>query len=130
MRGIPGSHRHGILSHGTADRAGNLLSINQEIPRELVGEDLAVDLCLRAGQMSLHHGLLVHGSNVNRSRRRRCGLTVRYVPTHVRQSAPNSLGKWWKAVLVRAADRFAHFRPPPPPAAGLTPRLPSLRRAG
>ncbi len=111
MRVIRESHRSGILPHGTADRAGNLLSINQEIPRDRVDESAAVDLCLRAGQMSLHHGLLVHGSNPNRSTRRRCGLTVRYVPPYVRQTTTNSLGTWWQAVLVRGEDRDRHFPP-------------------
>ena len=33
MRVVPGSHRQGILTHETSAMAGNLLSINQEIPR-------------------------------------------------------------------------------------------------
>ena len=112
MRVIKGSHRNGLLPHGRADRVGNLLSINQEIPRELVDERAAVDICLKAGQVSLHHGLLVHGSNPNRSSRRRCGLTIRYVPPEVKQTAPNSLGRFWSAVLVRGRDSYRHFPPP------------------
>ena len=42
MRVIPGSHRHGIVTHATSDRAGNQLSINQEIPDELVDPSAAV----------------------------------------------------------------------------------------
>ena len=39
---------------------------------------------MRAGQMSLHTDLLLHGSSPNRSTRRRCGLTLRYMPPEVR----------------------------------------------
>ena len=109
MRVIPGSHRGGIREHGKADRAGNLLSINQEAPVTPEEEERAIDLPLRAGEISLHHGMLVHGSNPNRSTRRRCGLTLRYVPTSVRQTERNSHGQGWSAVLVRGTDCFHHF---------------------
>ncbi len=59
--------------------------------------------------MSLHHGMLLHASLPNRSRRRRCGLTLRYVPPRVKQVALNSLGEAWPAVLVRGQDRYRHF---------------------
>jgi ectoine hydroxylase-related dioxygenase (phytanoyl-CoA dioxygenase family) len=109
MRVIPGSHGAGLLTHGTASRPGNLLSINQEVPADLVDERRAVSLPLAAGQMSLHHGLLLHQSHPNRSSRRRCGLTLRYVPATVRQTAANSLGTWWRAALVRGEDRHGHW---------------------
>ncbi|MGH7319369.1 MAG: phytanoyl-CoA dioxygenase family protein [Candidatus Rokuibacteriota bacterium] len=111
MRFVPGSHRGGVLAHGKSGQAGNLLSIDQEVPRDLVDERRAVSIPLRAGQMSMHHGLMLHASHVNRSSRRRCGLTLRYVPPHVRQTVPNSLGQWWAAVLVRGEDRYRHFPP-------------------
>ena len=109
MRVLPGTHRAGIRTHGTAGRAGNLLSINQEAPVTADEEAGAVDLPLRAGQFSLHDGCLVHGSLPNRSTRRRCGLTLRYVPTSVRQGVDNSHGKRWRPVLVRGEDRFRNF---------------------
>lgn len=109
MRVVPGSHRAGILAHGTAARPGNLLSINQEVDAGLVDESRAVSLPLRAGQMSLHHGVLLHSSHPNRSTRRRCGLTLRYVPPTVRQSVANSMGRWWRAALVRGEDRHGYW---------------------
>jgi Phytanoyl-CoA dioxygenase (PhyH) len=109
MRAIPGTHRGGIREHGTAERAGNLLSINQEVPVTAEEEARAIDLPLRAGEISLHHGMLIHGSNPNRSRRRRCGLTIRYVPPVVRQVALNSQGRRYAALLVRGKDEFRHF---------------------
>jgi ectoine hydroxylase-related dioxygenase (phytanoyl-CoA dioxygenase family) len=108
MRVIPGTH-HGIREHGTSTRAGNLLSINQEVPVTEEEEERAADVVLRAGEISLHHGMLIHGSNPNRSERRRCGMTVRYVPPHVRQVAINSQGRHWHGVLVRGRDLYGNF---------------------
>ena len=72
MRVIPASHMNGIVPHTTSSKPGNvLLSRNQALPPDVVDESKAVDLVLRAGQMSLHHGMLYHGSNPNRSMRRR-----------------------------------------------------------
>jgi ectoine hydroxylase-related dioxygenase (phytanoyl-CoA dioxygenase family) len=108
MRVIPGTHG-GIREHGTSSRAGNLLSINQEVPVTPEEERSAVDLVLAAGEISLHHGMLIHGSNPNRSTRRRCGLTIRYVPPQVRHAVENSLKRPWLALPVRGKDRYGHF---------------------
>jgi len=115
MRVIPGSHRAGLRTHGKAEMAGNLLSINQEVPVTREEEEDAVDLVLRAGEVSIHDGWLIHGSLPNRSHRRRCGLTLRYVPTSVKPVELNSMGKRWRAILVRGIDREKHFGSTPSP---------------
>jgi ectoine hydroxylase-related dioxygenase (phytanoyl-CoA dioxygenase family) len=115
MRVIPGTHRTGVRQHGTSERAGNLLSINQEVPVTPDEEAGAVDLVLRAGEISLHHGMLIHGSNPNRSTRRRCGLTLRYVPPFVRHVEENSLRRPWSAILVHGEDRYHHYGDRPAP---------------
>jgi ectoine hydroxylase-related dioxygenase (phytanoyl-CoA dioxygenase family) len=117
MRVIPGSQRNGIREHGKSETAGNLLSINQEVPVSAEEENQAMDLVLHAGEISLHDGALIHGSLPNRSTRRRCGLTLRYVPPHVRQIALNSTGRRWSAVLVRGEDREQNFGEIAPPFA-------------
>ena len=43
-----------------------------------------VSVELKAGQISLHTDMLLHGSQPNPSNRRRCGLTIRYMPVDVR----------------------------------------------
>lgn len=110
MRVLPGTHKTGIREHGKAEAQGNLLSVNQEVP--VTGEEAAsaADLILKAGEASLHDGALIHGSLPNRSHRRRCGLTLRYVPTSVRPVQLHAIGKRWKTVLVRGEDKEQHFR--------------------
>jgi hypothetical protein len=100
-----------------AAEAGILLSINQEVPVTPDEVARAVDLELAAGMISLHDGALIHGSLPNRSdHRRRCGLTLRYVPASVRPTGINSMGRTWNAVLVRGHDPYSHFGHRKPPS--------------
>jgi ectoine hydroxylase-related dioxygenase (phytanoyl-CoA dioxygenase family) len=115
MHVIPGSHRDGLVLHSKSEQQGNLLSINQEIPDELVDTSKAIDLELKAGQMSVHDGQLFHASMPNTSDRRRCGLTVRFIPPEARQKEANSVGHMWKPILVRGEDRFNHYQETPAP---------------
>ena len=48
-----GSHCAGMLPHHQAIRPGNMLTVNQEIPEELVKADESVLCPLLAGQMSV-----------------------------------------------------------------------------
>ena len=73
MRVIPGSRMQGLAEHSKSESEGNMLSINQEIPEEEIGDYEAFDLCLKAGQISIHDGHLVPSSLPNHSQRRRCG---------------------------------------------------------
>jgi len=109
MQVIPGTQENGVMEHGKSQQEGNLLSINQEValsPEQLA---TAVDMPLTAGQMSLHDGTVVHGSLPNKSYRRRCGLTLRYVPTWVKQTEANSYDQRWKGILVRGVDEEKNF---------------------
>ena len=117
MRCIPGIHRDRLLEHGKAEQAGNLLSINQEVTVTEAEEKLAVDCVLKAGEISLHDGMLIHGSLPNQSTQRRCGLTIRFVPTHVRAvtGGPQGMDERWRPIVVRGEDRHGHFKETPPP---------------
>ena len=115
MRVIPASHRRGQLPHGKSTRPGNLLSVNQEIPHELIDESLAKDFPLRAGQASVHDGLLIHGSNPNRSKRRRCGLTIRFTTPAIRLRQDPNTRTTWQPMLLRGVDRHGHLKLVPPP---------------
>lgn len=111
MRVIPGTH-HSILPHGKAQRAGNMLGHDQEIDAGAIDEAKAVDLVLKAGQASLHHGVTVHGSNPNRSTRRRCGMTLRFTRPDVKPVAGVFRDK---PILLLGEDHFGHFEYVPRP---------------
>jgi hypothetical protein len=65
----------------------------------------AATLTLKAGEMSLHHVRLIHGSEPNPSDQRRIGFAIRYLPTYVRQVA----GSYDWATLVRGVDHYGNF---------------------
>ncbi len=109
MRVIPGSHTEGIAPHAKSEAVGNLLSINQEIPDEHIDDSKAIHLILDAGQMSVHDGQVFHASMPNRSDRRRCGLTVRFIPPYVKQAALNSVKAAWHPIVVRGRDTYKNF---------------------
>jgi ectoine hydroxylase-related dioxygenase (phytanoyl-CoA dioxygenase family) len=78
LRVVPGSHTSGLLAHEVSSDAR--LALNQGLAGGAIDERAAVDVELEAGQISLHHVMLVHGSNANHSSRRRCGYAIRYMP--------------------------------------------------
>lgn len=115
MRVIPGSHKLDQVPHNDTFRPENLLSRGQEIMVD-VNEADAVMMPLRAGEMSLHHVRLIHGSDPNPSGERRIGFAIRYIPTYVRQVA----GAHDSATLVRGVDRYGHFVPEERPDADMS----------
>ncbi|HEY1707175.1 MAG TPA: phytanoyl-CoA dioxygenase family protein [Rhizomicrobium sp.] len=78
LRVVPGTHTGGLMPHTTTNEQG--LALNQGVVQGAFDEDEAVDIVLEAGQISLHHAMLVHGSNANTSPKRRCGYAIRYMP--------------------------------------------------
>ena len=79
LRVIPGSHRGKVLhEHLHEDRAE--LTLNQRMAAGTFDESQAVDIELEPGQMSLHDVYMIHGAQPNRSRRRRAGVALRYMP--------------------------------------------------
>jgi non-haem Fe2+, alpha-ketoglutarate-dependent halogenase len=104
MRVVPRSHTMAQIPHRDTFRAENLLSRGQEVMVDVDGAQ-ADTLVLRAGEMSLHHVRLIHGSDPNPSDTRRIGFAIRYLPTYVRQIAGTH--DW--ATLVRGVDRHGNF---------------------
>ncbi len=76
MRVIPATH-HRLLTHHEVRDAANLLRAGRVLA-EPVDEGQAVDVELRAGEMSLHHDHIVHGSRPNCGDGKRIGFVVRY----------------------------------------------------
>src|SRR6266850_2668345 len=113
MKFWPGSHRKNQLEHRDTFAADNLLSRGQEIAVDVPAGE-GVDVVLKAGEMSLHHVLLGHGSGPNTTNDRRIGYAIRYIPPHVRQLKVRD-----SAMLVRGRDSYGNFDPEPEPRADL-----------
>jgi chlorinating enzyme len=113
MKFWPGSHLRNQLDHRDTFDKDNLLTRGQEIAVD-VPEGQGVDVPLKAGEMSLHHVLLVHGSGPNTTNDRRIGLAIRYIPPHVRQLKMRDT-----AMLVRGRDTHGNFDLEPAPRADL-----------
>lgn len=103
MRFIPGSHHHGHLTYRLTEEGEDAV-LNQEVlDVEQFGQPVWNEL--KAGEMSMHSDLLLHGSDPNNSTRRRCGLTLRYCAADVRA------GLDWnqKGVIVAGQDPSGHW---------------------
>jgi len=109
MRFIRGTHHVGHLTYRMTEDADQTV-LNQEVENvEAYGQP--VDVELKAGEISIHSDLLLHGSEGNRSDRRRCGLTLRYCAADVRAY------EGWnaKGVIVSGRDPSGHWANPPRP---------------
>ncbi|MFO1058872.1 MAG: phytanoyl-CoA dioxygenase family protein [Dongiaceae bacterium] len=115
MRVVPGTHLVD-LPHVDTFAKNNMLSRGQEVAVDLGGRGF-VEMELKAGEMSLHHVGIVHGSEPNNSDRRRVGFAVRYMAPHVKQTIVATDG----ATLVRGTDRYHHFEHEPSPKADMDP---------
>ena len=83
MRMWPKSHLE-IRDHNEKFNEGNLLTRGQTVEGVPISEIKSVEL--RAGQMSLHHPRIVHGSGINNSNDRRIGFVIQsYIGTNVKQ---------------------------------------------
>lgn len=109
MKFVAGSHLQGPLTYrrSTAEE-DNVLDQTVENAEEY---GAVVYNELRAGQCSIHSDLLLHGSEVNDSDRRRCGLTLRYCTPDVR----GTLGWNNEGIIVSGRDPDNHWGNPPRP---------------
>jgi ectoine hydroxylase-related dioxygenase (phytanoyl-CoA dioxygenase family) len=94
VRVIPGSHRTGLKPFVDRLDVPNLLYTSLD---ERVDDRAAVDVILNSGDVAVLHPNLVHGSHGNISAKRRCGLTIRYIPTSTRITVEG----WSSAFLLR-----------------------------
>jgi len=109
MRFVTGSHRQGQIEHRDTYGADNLLSRGQEVA-VAYDPSLEVAVELDAGEVSVHHGLTVHGSGPNITDARRVALVVRYVNPNVASRHGRDY-----AMLVRGANRSANLITTAPP---------------
>ena len=100
MRMWSGSHKDDLKIHDQKFNEGNLLTRGQTVKN--VPKEKTKALILKAGQMSLHHPKVVHGSDLNQSNDRRIGFVIQsYIGTNVKQV----LGKN-SVQLARGIDKF------------------------
>ena len=110
MRFIFGSHHHGHLTYHLSEEDENNVLFQTVPDAESYGDP--VDVELKAGEISIHSDMLLHGSQANTSDRRRCGLTLRYCAADVR-----ALQGWnLKGVLLSGVDPDGRWGNPPRPA--------------
>ncbi len=115
MRFVPGSHANQLVPHVDTFDKNNLLSRGQEVA-VVVDDGEGVDVVLKTGQASLHHGHLIHSSGPNETDDRRIGVAVRYIrPSMKQRSGDRSL-----VGLVSGEDTHGNFKIAGPPSGWLT----------
>ena len=84
MRMLKGSHKKDLKFHDQKFDENNLLTRGQTIENVPINETTPV--ILKAGQLSLHHPTIIHGSGLNKSKERRIGFAIQsYIGTNVDQ---------------------------------------------
>ena len=102
MRMWSGSHKENLKNHNQKFDKNNLLTRGQTVENVPINETKPV--ILKAGQMSLHHPKIVHGSGLNKSKDRRIGFVIQsYIGTDVNQV----LGKMY-VQQARGIDDFKY----------------------
>ena len=104
MKFIPESHLYGQINYQhSTPKEQNVLNQTVDSPENYGGAPVYVEL--KAGQISLHSDLILHGSDPNLSDRRRCGLTMRFAPPEVK-----TYHDWnQNAVICRGIDSTNHW---------------------
>ena len=111
LRGIPGSHRWGILKHSEKDDPKSILARGQFIT-DPFDESKAVDFDLAPGEMVMFDNSLVHGSGTNLGPDRRFLLLVEMLPTWAK---PPRVPQ--PTMLLRGVDTYGSFENEPRPDA-------------
>ena len=102
MRMWSGSHKEKIKDHKDTYNKDNLLTRGQTVQN--VPIEKTIPNILKAGQLSLHHPMIVHGSGPNKSNQRRIGFVIQsYIGTNVDQV----LGKIF-VQQARGEDKFKY----------------------
>jgi non-haem Fe2+, alpha-ketoglutarate-dependent halogenase len=75
LRVVPRSHRLGLIPHADRPNPDNLTTQGATAQVKI---DAPQDVVMQAGEMSLHHPLMLHASNPNRSGESRIGFSATY----------------------------------------------------
>ena len=102
MRMWSGSHKDGLKDHNQKFDKDNLLTRGQTVENVPLKETKPVEL--KAGQMSLHHPKIVHGSDINKSKDRRIGFVIQ---SYIGSDVDQVLGKMY-VQKARGEDNFKY----------------------
>ena len=104
MRMWSGSHKNNLKDHEQMFNDGNLLTRGQTVNSVPINK--TTPLILKAGQMSMHHPTVVHGSDLNKSNDRRIGFVIQsYIGTDVKQVLGEN-----SVQLARGIDEFNYHK--------------------
>lgn len=115
MRVIPATHHLRLEQVQERTDVDNVLG--SAMSSEHVDESRVVDIVLKAGDVSIHHPNLIHGSEANHSDLWRMGLTIRYVPTTTRMLKPEMAAPF--LLRGKAVPGINTYRPRPQYRAGV-----------
>ena len=104
MRMLPGSHKENLKEHEQKFDENNLLTRGQTINN--IAVDNTEPVVLKAGQISLHHPTIIHGSGLNSSADRRIGFVIQsYIGSNVDQV----IGKMY-VQKARGEDKYKYHQ--------------------
>ena len=97
MQLIPGTHKKRLYKPSEMQKMDlNKYVLDLAIDPRKLDESQAVDIELNPGDISIHNPFIIHGSNSNKSKTWRIGLTLRYIPTSTFVNRKN-----WECVFLR-----------------------------
>ena len=102
MRMLPGSHKENLKTHEEKFDENNLLTRGQTITN--VSLDKTDPIILKAGQISLHHPTIIHGSGLNQSNDRRIGFVIQ---SYIGDNVDQVIGKMY-VQRARGEDKYKH----------------------
>lgn len=106
LRVVPRSHRLGLIPHADRPNPDNLTTQGATAQVEI---DVPQDVVMQAGEMSLHHPLVLHASNPNQSNESRVGFSATYSTPAL--TASRTAVAWVRGDGPR--DRFRIVEQPP-----------------
>lgn len=102
LRVLPGTHTR-RFEHIEKRHSNNILGKGLTVSEELDFAK-AVDVVLKAGEMSFHHANIIHGSQPNTCAGPRIGFAVRYVAPDVEQEKAHHV-----VILARGRDDYRYY---------------------
>jgi ectoine hydroxylase-related dioxygenase (phytanoyl-CoA dioxygenase family) len=106
---VPGSHRAGRVDHNVDKSGQSLLTSGLQI--DAPDDDTLRSMELEPGQMSMHDGFIVHGSDANTGEEPRIGIAFVFIPATARQTGDAHGG----VMLMRGQDSAGFFPLAGPP---------------